>query len=353
MTKTGLVVGTPEYMSPEQLAGDKLDGRSDIYSLALVGFNMLTGTLPFPSNSAQEAMIMRLTENPKTLAEMRPDVAWPAELQAVMDKALARDVRNRYTKASDFGREFSMAIEAMPATATAEAGTVVLGAQAASPNAGTAAIPRTRVASDGDKGGAAGEAAPAPKKGKGMMIGGGALAIAAVALGMWTVLKPGSNVAKPGTTADSAAQARQDGAGKQPAAGDAGKQPDSKAPATSTNPGDQQTKYSAPVNPGAPTGGASSQPSVASLLSKYDLDYVDGLKKSESEAELGRLSAIFERADPSERTRIYYVRALLTYHLDDTTAFCGNRRKALDGAGLKESETNLLKTVLQAEFNCK
>ena len=71
------MVGTPEYMSPEQLAGDKLDGRSDIYSLALVAFNMLTGTLPFPSDSAQEAMIMRLTDQPQTLAEMKPDVAWP------------------------------------------------------------------------------------------------------------------------------------------------------------------------------------------------------------------------------------------------------------------------------------
>ena len=65
MTKTGLVVGTPEYMSPEQLSGDKLDGRSDIYSLALVAFNMLTGKLPFPGQTTQESMIMRLTDRPR------------------------------------------------------------------------------------------------------------------------------------------------------------------------------------------------------------------------------------------------------------------------------------------------
>src|ERR1043165_2149496 len=84
VTKTGLVVGTPEYMSPEQLAGDKLDGRSDIYSLGLVAFNMLCGCLPFPSDSQQESMIMRLTDKPKALGEMRPEIPWPADLQAVM-----------------------------------------------------------------------------------------------------------------------------------------------------------------------------------------------------------------------------------------------------------------------------
>ncbi len=179
VTKTGLVVGTPEYMSPEQLAGDKLDGRSDIYSLALVGFNMLTGTLPFPSQSAQEAMIMRLTDQPKTLAEMKPNVAWPDALQAVMDKALSRDVNARYAKAADFGREFSMAIDAMPKSAATEARTQVIGAQPSGGSAPTAALPQTRVdrASARSARTEAVPARPTPahtpvaKKGAGLMIG--------------------------------------------------------------------------------------------------------------------------------------------------------------------------------------
>ena len=104
VTKTGIVVGTPEYMSPEQLSGDEVDARSDLYSLALVAFNLLTGELPFPAESTQTAMIMRLTESPRRLAEMKPDVAWPAELEAVMARALARQPRDRYETTREFGR---------------------------------------------------------------------------------------------------------------------------------------------------------------------------------------------------------------------------------------------------------
>ena len=78
VTKTGLVVGTPEYMSPEQLSGDVLDGRSDIYSLALVFFRMLTGALPFQADSAQETMIKRLTDNPMRLGDVLPDQPFAA-----------------------------------------------------------------------------------------------------------------------------------------------------------------------------------------------------------------------------------------------------------------------------------
>ena len=125
VTKTGLVVGTPEYMSPEQLAGDKLDGRSDVYSLALVAFNMLTGKLPFPADSQQEAMIMRLTDKPRKLSEMAPMVAWPSELQGVIDKALERDMKARFQSSGEFGRAF---VHAIDENGAASAGTEIIAA---------------------------------------------------------------------------------------------------------------------------------------------------------------------------------------------------------------------------------
>ncbi len=122
VTKTGLVVGTPEYMSPEQLSGDKLDGRSDIYSLGLVFYRMLTGVLPFQADSAQETMIKRLTDDPMPLANARPDIAFPPKLQAVLDKALARSPSQRYANASELGRDAEEAVAglAVPGTRVAE-----------------------------------------------------------------------------------------------------------------------------------------------------------------------------------------------------------------------------------------
>ncbi|HEX7978026.1 MAG TPA: protein kinase [Gemmatimonadaceae bacterium] len=119
VTRTGLIVGTPEYMSPEQIAGDPLDGRSDIYSLALVAFNIFTGRLPFLSKTAQESVIMRLTEPPRRLAEMRPEIPWSPAVQAVMDRALQRDAALRYPSASEFGRALSHAVREQPTSSPA------------------------------------------------------------------------------------------------------------------------------------------------------------------------------------------------------------------------------------------
>ena len=148
VTKTGLVVGTPEYMSPEQLAGDKLDGRSDIYSLALVAFNMMTGKLPFPGETVQESMIMRLTDRPRPLSQMKPDVNWPEALQAVLDKALERDAADRYQSASEFGRELWKSVQGMrasSATAILSPTHVETAKKAVPLSDKTAPIPQTRV----------------------------------------------------------------------------------------------------------------------------------------------------------------------------------------------------------------
>ncbi len=125
VTRTGQVVGTPDYMSPEQLSGDNVDHRSDVYSLAIVTINMLTGTLPFRSDSAQTSMLLRLTERPLRLSELRPGVAWPAQLQMVLDRAMEMDVDRRYAAASAFAAALVSAVESLPPMPLAEARTVI------------------------------------------------------------------------------------------------------------------------------------------------------------------------------------------------------------------------------------
>jgi serine/threonine-protein kinase len=105
VTKTGLVVGTPEFMSPEQLSGDKVDGRSDLYSLALVYFRMLTGQLPFQAETVQETMIKRLTDEPAKLGATRPDLTFPTGLQEVLDAALVRTPAERYQTVAKFAED--------------------------------------------------------------------------------------------------------------------------------------------------------------------------------------------------------------------------------------------------------
>jgi serine/threonine protein kinase len=144
VTRTGLVVGTPEYMSPEQLTGDTLDGRSDLYALALVTFNMLTGMLPFTGQTTQEALLKRLTDRPLSLAEARPDLYWPPALQAVLDRALSRLASDRYQHASEFGAAIVAAVAGMSADELQSAPTQVSGA---APTMPASAPPTPRAAS--------------------------------------------------------------------------------------------------------------------------------------------------------------------------------------------------------------
>ncbi len=100
LTATGIVVGTPAYMSPEQAGGEPLDHRSDLYSAACIICEMLCGTPPFASRTAQATMAMKLTEEPRTLLTVRPSV--PAGVDAVLRKSLSRLPADRFGSADEF-----------------------------------------------------------------------------------------------------------------------------------------------------------------------------------------------------------------------------------------------------------
>jgi len=96
-TKTGVVLGTPSYMSPEQVAGKKVDGRSDIFSLGVVLYEMLTGKKPFRGDDMTSLMYQIAKEPHPSARSINPRI--PAVVDKIIDKALEKDVERRYQKA--------------------------------------------------------------------------------------------------------------------------------------------------------------------------------------------------------------------------------------------------------------
>jgi hypothetical protein len=152
MTQTGVVVGTIDYMAPEQVAGGPVDARVDIYSLGCVLWEALTGRVPYQRDSAVAKMYAHMHEPPPSLADAMPGL--PAELGAVVARAMAKEPDERYLSAGDLGEaalaaaegrvidisERSVAIgAAAPASATKLAATAPGGtAPAATPAAASA-----------------------------------------------------------------------------------------------------------------------------------------------------------------------------------------------------------------------
>lgn len=111
LTQTGMLVGTPEFMSPEQVLGEQLDARSDVYALALVAYQAFAGTLPFGGTTPERSLAARLMEDPQPLSATAPDVEWPEALQQAFDRALQRDPAERTASAIEFGEAVVMAVE--------------------------------------------------------------------------------------------------------------------------------------------------------------------------------------------------------------------------------------------------
>ena len=116
ITQTGISLGTPQYMSPEQATGDRaVDGRTDIYSLAAMTYEMLSGDAPHIASTAQAIIAKVLTERPSSVRLARPAV--PKHVSQAIDRALEKLPADRWSTA----REFADALDGRAATATLSA----------------------------------------------------------------------------------------------------------------------------------------------------------------------------------------------------------------------------------------
>lgn len=107
LTQTGFLLGTPTYMSPEQVMGESVDARSDVYSLALIVYQMLSGRMPFEGDNLRALMMKRVNGEPTPLRSVAPFVT--PEVERVVMSALSRDPETRIADARHFAARFSAA----------------------------------------------------------------------------------------------------------------------------------------------------------------------------------------------------------------------------------------------------
>ena len=130
VTRTGFVVGSPRYMSPEQAVGEReLDGRSDIYSLGLVAYELFAGSAPFTGSSPMAVLTQQLTETPPPLAQRRPDL--PLVITSAIDRALSKQPAQRWPTAEEFARAIEGATPPDPIAAPTRTATPTVLSRAA------------------------------------------------------------------------------------------------------------------------------------------------------------------------------------------------------------------------------
>lgn len=120
LTKTGMIFGTPEYMSPEQAAGKPLDHRVDVYALGIILYECLAGTVPFVGDTFMGVLTQHLFATPPRILESNPQAAVSTELELVINKALAKHPNDRYQNTVELAEAIECALEGRVSTATAK-----------------------------------------------------------------------------------------------------------------------------------------------------------------------------------------------------------------------------------------
>ena len=112
LTKTGMIFGTPKYMSPEQAQGFPIDGRSDLYALGVVLFEMLAGKPPFTAESPMQLLLRHVSEQTPTLTSVNPACGAPPALEAVIMKAMSKMPHDRFESAAEMIDALALALQA-------------------------------------------------------------------------------------------------------------------------------------------------------------------------------------------------------------------------------------------------
>ncbi len=112
LTEPGLLMGTPDYLAPEQARGGEVDTRTDLYAFGLLFFEMLTGELPFSAETLEEAVVQRLSGKPRTLEEVGR--TFPDRYQRILDRCLAREPQDRYPDTGALRRDLEGDVQPTP-----------------------------------------------------------------------------------------------------------------------------------------------------------------------------------------------------------------------------------------------
>ena len=109
LTQTGLFMGSPKYMAPEQIRGERVDGRTDVYALGVLFYEMLTGKVPFDRPNSVNILMAHVHENAPSMNAMLPGTTFAGELEAIVMKAMAKKPDDRYASMDEFANAIKQA----------------------------------------------------------------------------------------------------------------------------------------------------------------------------------------------------------------------------------------------------